>query len=144
MPFPEGEIPDVPWLWPMLKNDLKVCRSPRCSTSGFKSRRQQFLKVKKQDRRGRHGNHARGPKNPRWASVGLMLMVVTLAACGQRHAGADTPEPSRQIGRGYFVGMNYVREFRDSAGRVCVLASYDQGVALDCGYPRDYNRESPE
>lgn len=82
--------------------------------------------------------------------IGLWLVIVAFATalallltgCAQPDAPDRMPEPT-PIVRSFIVpfqgGDVYVTEFRDSAGRTCVLAKYSSyGVALDCGYPASY------
>jgi hypothetical protein len=84
----------------------------------------------------------------------LVLLPMILVAVNQREASSAAaprtePKPSSvvsqydiQIAGGYTMN---VTEFRDSAGRICVVAQQELGEpALDCGYPRDYSSESPE
>lgn len=85
-----------------------------------------------------------------WLLVAACLVACVLLGIGgcvaseQQTPGArgDRPEPASVLRSFEAAGGAHVTEFRDSAGRVCVLATiaaYDprggRAVALDCGRP---------
>lgn len=89
-----------------------------------------------------------------WLIVVSSIVAVVLAALGgcarydDSGARPGSPEPSPVL-RSFPVGTRaQVIEFRDSAGRVCVLAVYpSHGVALDCARPLpplEYEQLLPE
>jgi hypothetical protein len=69
----------------------------------------------------------------------VATVLLGLGGCAARDdlgARGARPEPSSVL-RSFRVGAYVeVTEFRDSSGRVCVLARYPlYGIALDCGRP---------
>jgi hypothetical protein len=82
--------------------------------------------------------------------LGIFLIFVALATalslmlvgCAQPDAPERKPAGPQNVLRRYKVPMKYsdgaatVAEFRDSAGRTCVLVFGSNGrAALDCGHP---------
>lgn len=78
-----------------------------------------------------------------WLIIGACVLSLVLASgCAPAEpAPKQTPRPSREIARYRFVIEPYdnrvdIVEFRDSAGRVCVLAfSASSRMALSCARP---------
>lgn len=90
-----------------------------------------------------------------WLIVFAMAFAIgfLLAGCARSKrpdSRADAPEPSPIVRSFRVAEITRVIEFRDSAGRICVLVRYQSyGVAIDCGLPVppiDYERllELPE
>ena len=78
-------------------------------------------------------------------TIALTLALLTSSKEAPKVA-PQPPEPSREVARSFQVGDQIVYEFRDSAGRICVLVSSTTmaNTELDCSYPRDYGQEQPE
>lgn len=79
-----------------------------------------------------------------WLIVAACLVAVVLLGIGgcarseQQSPGArgDRPEPSPVLRSFTLDSGVQITEFRDSAGRICVLARYaSYGIAIDCGLP---------
>lgn len=69
----------------------------------------------------------------------VVCLVISCSGCARSDPmPGKSPTPSRKISEFRIpVGGNNVAvsEFRDSAGRVCVIASFDYKISLDCGSP---------
>jgi hypothetical protein len=71
----------------------------------------------------------------------VATVLLGLGGCARSEPGSpgardDRPEPSPVLRSFTISSRVQVSEFRDSAGRICVLALYrSYGVAIDCGLP---------
>jgi hypothetical protein len=79
-----------------------------------------------------------------WILIAAVLVALTLSCSGCAQSDAPMREPSPKASsviRTYEIespGVDEIdlTEFRDSAGRVCVLGAWNGRLVLDCGYPR--------
>lgn len=67
----------------------------------------------------------------------VISLVAMLAGCGQRIRPTLPSEPSHPVAGytvetdGYYSTVT-ITEFRDSRGRICVMATASRAAALDC------------
>lgn len=75
-------------------------------------------------------------------SIGVVTIVLVAALhilSSKESSVEKKPQSSRIVSAPFYLPGASVHEFRDSAGRICVIV-ISNSSELDCGYPIDYNK----